>query len=132
MSDADPIRLTGMPQAVPNGDTGDISFVLEARDDNPIICVADYEAASQIASGLGNAIRLLRAVLSAKGSIVPVSAEYLSTIHVERALLSEDLIMTVTTASGVPFLFQIPIPVALEFADLLRTEALKANPMGSA
>jgi len=126
------IRLTGMPQATPNGFTEDIRFVLETTADNSIYCVADYGTASQIASGLGNAIRLLRAALSAKGSIVPVSAEHLSTIHVDRALLSEDLIMTVTTALGVPFLFQIPIPVALELSDQLRTEALKANPMGNA
>lgn len=128
----DPIRLTGMPQATPNGITEDIRFVLETGHDNPIYCIADYAAASQMASGLGNAIRLLRAALSAKGSVVPVSAEHLSTIHVDRSLLSGDLIMTVTTALGVPFSFQIPIQVALELSDQLRTEALKANPMGNA
>ena len=128
----DPIRLTGMPQATPNGITEDVLFVLEAGADDPIHCVADYGTVTQIASGLGNAIRLLRATLSAKGSVVPVSAEYLSTIHVERSLLSEDVIMTVTTAAGIPFLFQIPIQVALALSDQLRTEALKANPMGSA
>jgi hypothetical protein len=128
----EPIRLTGMPQAIPNGDTEDIRFVLEVRDDNPIICVADYGTASQIASGLGSAIRLLRAALSAKRSAVPVSAEHLSTIHVDRTLLSEDLAIKVTTASGVPFLFQIPIQVALELSDQLRTEALKVNPLGNA
>jgi hypothetical protein len=128
----DPIRLTGMPQAAPNGDTKDIRFVLEARDNNPIICIADYGVASQIASGLGEALHVLRMALASKGSIVPVSAERLSTIHVDKDLLSGVLVMTVKTRSGVPFVFQIPTQAALEFSDQLRTEALKANPMGNA
>jgi hypothetical protein len=128
----DPIRLTGMPQAVPNGHTEEIRFVLEVGADNPIYCIADYGTASQIASGLGNAIRLLRASMSAKGSVVPVSAEHLSTIHVDRALLSEAVVMTVTTAAGVPFVFQLPTQVALELSDQLRSVALKAAPIGHA
>jgi hypothetical protein len=128
----DPIRLTGMPQAIPNGITEDIRFILETGADNPIYCIADYGTASQIASGLGNAIRILRAAFAAKGSVVPISAEYLSTIHVDRALLSEAIVMTMTTAAGVPFVFQLPTQVALELSDQLRTEALKATPTGNA
>jgi hypothetical protein len=128
----DPIRLTGMPQAASHGDTNDIRFVLEVRDDNPIFCVADYGAASQIAAGLGQALFVLRMELAAKGSVVPISAEHLSKIHVDRDLLSGSLVMTVTTLLGVPFVFQIPTQAALEFADQLRTEALKEMPLGSA
>jgi hypothetical protein len=121
-----------MPQATTDGNTEDIRFVLDVKDDSPINCVADYGTASQIASGLGNAIRFLRAALSAKGAVVPLSVEHLSTFHVERNLLEEEVVMTVTTASGIPYLFQLPTQVALELSDQLRTEALKANPMGNA
>jgi hypothetical protein len=124
----DPVRLTGMPQAIPNGSTEDIRFVLEVRDDNPIYCVVDYGTASEIASGLGIAIHLLRTALSAKGSVVPVSAEHLSRVYVDRDLLSGDVVMTVTTAAGAQSLFRFPTQVALELSDQLKAEALKANP----
>jgi hypothetical protein len=47
------LQLTGMPQAIPNTVTEDVRFVLTVSAGNPIICVAKYGVATQIASGLG-------------------------------------------------------------------------------
>lgn len=88
----DPIRFTGMPQAIPDGNTEDIRFVLDVKDDSPINCVTDYEGASQIASGLGQALYVLRATLASKGSIARLSVERLSRIYAETDFLSGSVV----------------------------------------
>ena len=103
---SEPLRLTGMPQAIPNGDTKEIRFVLSVSDGDPIICVADYGVAAQIASGLGTALRVLRMALAEEGALARVAAEELETVHIEKDLLSDQVVMHLTTILGIPYDFR--------------------------
>jgi hypothetical protein len=126
------LQLTGMPQAIPNTVTEDVRFVLNVSAGNPIICVAKYGVATQIASGFGTAVKVLRMALNARQGWERVSTEQLQEIQVLKDHLTGDITLHLTTALGIPHIFQIPSQTALDIADRLRTEAMQNRPIGNA
>jgi hypothetical protein len=126
------LHITGMLQASPNADTKDIRFALSASEGPPIMCVARYGVAAQIASGLGTALGVLRMALASEMAIEPVAVEEVQAIHIQRDLLSDQIVLELTTKHGIPHIFQIPSQTASEFADRLRTEAAKPTQAGNA
>jgi hypothetical protein len=129
---SDFLPITGMIQVTPNSNTRNIRFVLSVSEGQPIMCVASYGVAAQIASGLGSALRILRMVLASEGAIEPVAPETLSEVHIQRGTFDESVVMELRTTFGIPYLFQIPRQSALEIAERLKSEAEKTIPMGHA
>ena len=125
-------RLTGMPQAVPNANTKDVRFVLSVSEGAPIMCVANYGVAAQIASGLGSAIRVLRMALASDGTMEPIAAEEIREIHVQKDQWSDVVLVQLTTVLAIPYTFQISSQMAAEIADRLKTESEKPTQTGHA
>jgi hypothetical protein len=126
------LQLTGMPQAIPNTVTEDVRFVLNVSAGNPIICVAKYGVATQIASGLGTAVKVLR-YGSERAPRVGAGLDWTAQeIQVLKDHLTGDITLHLTTALGIPHIFQIPSQTALDIADRLRTEAMQNRPIGNA
>jgi hypothetical protein len=125
----EPIRLTGILQATTNPGSKDIKFVLSVSGHEPINCVAEYRVVGQIAAGLGTALEVLRMALAKAGAILPFVAERLQAYHIEKDQLASQVVMVLTTVSGIQYTFQMPSQNAIEIADRLRTEAAKERPM---
>ena len=121
-----------MPGAIPNGETKDIRFLLSVETGDPIFCVADYGIAGQIASTLGAALDLLRAGLIAEGAAVPIPAQELREIRIQKSLLEEIMIIELITTMGIPFVFQFPVRMAEALSDRLKNEAGKDHQIGRA
>lgn len=126
------LRLTGMPQAIPNAVTEEIRFALTVSDGDPIMCIARYGVATQIASGLGTAAKVLRMALNTRQAWEPVATEQLQDVQILKDQMSGQITLHLTTAQGIPHIFQIPLQTALDIADRLKTEVQKNHPMGSA
>jgi hypothetical protein len=125
-------RLTGMPQAIPNSGTKDIRFVLSVENGEPIMCVARYGVAAQIAGGLGTALRVLQMALDSEGAMEQVAVEGLEQVHIEKDRWSDNVVLRLTTVQGIPYVFQVPSQSASEIADRLKTEAAKPTLTGRA
>ena len=126
------LQLTGMPQAIPNGSSKDIRFILSVSEGESIMCRARYGVAAQIASGLGTALRMLRVTLAAEGTVEPVAAEDIQEIHIQKTLLADAVVVELVTTPGIPYIFQIPSQMAAELADRLKIEAAKHVESGRA
>lgn len=128
------MRINGMPQATPNGDTKDIRFAFTIEDQpSPLFLVARYGVAQQIASGLGTCLHVLRAALAGEGVWEPVSAEQVREMRLHKDQFSEKVVVElITEPLGIPYLFQIPSQIVSEFADLLKSEANKPTSTGNA
>jgi hypothetical protein len=129
---SEPLRLTGMPQATPNGISREIRFILTVKDAEPIMCVAGYGVAVQIASGLGTALRILRMDLEQVGVVEQVAIEDLRTVHVQKDLLSDSVVIQMINSLGIPYIFRIPCQNAIDIADRLKIEAATERPIGHA
>ncbi len=125
-------RLTGMPEAIPNGSTGDIRFVLSVSEGEPIMCVARYGVAAQIAAGLGSALDVLRTALAAQGATEPVAPTEIREVRVQKAFLADMMVVELITTMGIPYIFQFPSQMSEAIADRLKTEAAKDHPAGRA
>ena len=119
-----------MVRAIPNSQTKEVRFVLDVEEGKPLVCTAPYGIIAQMASALGSAATILRTFLA--GSAVKVAAEPLHEVHIEKDLLSNDVLVRVRTVAGIPYTFQIRPQDAVRIADRLRTEAQAERPMGSA
>ena len=124
--------ITGMPQAVPNIVKKVIRFTFTTVEGNIFSFEAPFGVAGQVAAGLGMALRVLRTALSSQNAVEPVAAEPIQQVHIQKAFLTDDVIVQLTTHSGIPFSFQIPSQSAEEIADRLKTEAQKKFPEGLA
>jgi hypothetical protein len=125
------LQVTGMPQAIPNGLSKDIRFILSVSEKS-LMCRARYGVAAQIASGLGTALRMLRVALAAEGTVEPVAAEDIQEIHIQKTLLADAVVVELVTTLGIPYIFQIPSRMAAELADRLKIEAAKHIESGRA
>lgn len=125
-------RLTGMPEAIPNGSTKDIRFALSIPDGEPILCVAGYGVAAQIASGLGKALDMLRAALTSQGAVEMIAPIEIREIHIQKAPLGEVMVLELITTLGIPYSFQFPLRISEALAERLKTEAGKDRQVGRA
>jgi hypothetical protein len=125
-------RLTGMPQAIPNGDTKDIRFTLTTSEGPPLTCVARYGVIAQIAAGLGTALRVLQMALTSENATELVAVENLEDVHIQKDRWSDIVVLLLTTVQGIPYVFQVPSQSASEIADLLKSEATKPTQIGNA
>jgi hypothetical protein len=128
----DYLRLTGMPQATPNSNTRDIRFDLSVSEGEPIMCVARYGVAAQIASGLGTALRVLQMALDSEGAFEQVAIDKLQEFHVQKDPWSDRVVLRLTTIQGIPYIFEIPSQNASEIAERLKTEGSKPTQAGHA
>jgi hypothetical protein len=125
-------RITGMPQAIPNGLTKDIRFIMTIENGEPVAFVSHYGVAIQIASTLGAAVDLLRTGLTAQGEAVSIPAPQIREVRINKTLLGDMMAIELITTMGFPFVFQFPVHMSESIADRLKSEAVKDRPAGRA
>lgn len=127
-----PLRLIGMSEAVPNMNSKDIRFVLLVEGAPPLIYAGAYGVIAQIVTGLATALDSLKMALAQERAVVQISQIPIRQIQVQKALLAEDVVIEITSALGVPYVFQVPSQFAIELADRLKTAASQERPIGNA
>lgn len=124
------LRLTGMPEAIANTVTEEIRFVLTVSDGEPVMCTARLGVATQIASGLGNAAKVLQGALSARQAWEPFAPEQITDIQITKNPLTDQVVLHLTTVQGIPHVLQMSPKNARDIATLLR-KAAEGDPLAS-
>lgn len=128
----DLIRLVGITEATPNAASKEIRFVLATSDGEPILCVGEYGAIASIISGLATSIDVLQMALSRRGAVVTAPTIPIRQIQIKKHLLSDDVVVRVTSVQGVPYIFQVPAQAAIQIAEQLKNEVSREVPKGTA